>query len=137
FFITKDINSPLLILLAALTGVVTVVLVEMIQKTNLVKEDTAIGLIFPLLFSVGVLLITKNAADIHLDIDAVLVGELVFAPFDRWIVSGMDLGPKSLWIMGVILIISFVLLLLFFKELKVTTFDPGLAASMGDRKSTR
>lgn len=131
FFITKDINSPLLILLAALTGVITVVLVEMIQKTNLVKEDTAIGLIFPLLFSVGVLLITKNAGDIHLDIDAVLVGELVFAPFDRWIISGIDLGPKSLWIMGVILIMSFVLLLLFFKELKVTTFDPGLAASLG------
>src|SRR5690625_1408343 len=33
--------------------------------------------------------------------------------------------------MGVILIMSFVLLLLFFKELKVTTFDPGLAASLG------
>src|SRR5690625_5087940 len=47
------------------------------------------------------------------------------------IFSGIDLGPKSLWVMGVILIMSFVLLLLFFKELKVTTFDPGLAASLG------
>ncbi|WP_417197723.1 metal ABC transporter permease, partial [Bizionia sp.] len=38
FFITQDLNSPLLILLAALTGVITVVLVEQIQKTGLVKE---------------------------------------------------------------------------------------------------
>src|SRR5690554_7624498 len=44
FFITQDLNSPLLIFLAALTGVLTVVLVEYLQKTGLVKEDTAIGL---------------------------------------------------------------------------------------------
>lgn len=131
FFITQDINSPILILLAALTGVVTVVLVEAIQKTNLVKEDTAIGLVFPLLFSIAVLLITKNAGDIHLDIDAVLVGELAFAPFDRMLISGRDFGPKSLWVMGIILLLNIVLLLLFFKELKVTTFDAGLAASLG------
>lgn len=131
FFITKDLGSPLLILLAALTGVLTIVMVEMIQKTKLVKEDTAIGLVFPLLFSIGVILISKNASDVHLDIDAVLIGELAFAPFDRLMVSGMDLGPKSLWIMGTILLITITLLLLFFKELKVTTFDTGLAASMG------
>lgn len=131
FFITKNLNSPLLILLAALTGVLTVVMVEMIQKTNLVKEDTAIGLVFPLLFSIGVILISKNASDVHLDVDAVLVGELVFAPFDRLLVLGIDIGPKAVWIMGSILILTLILLFLFFKELKVTTFDAGLAASMG------
>jgi manganese/zinc/iron transport system permease protein len=131
FFITNDLNSPWLILLAALTGVITIVMVEMIQRTKLVKEDTAIGLVFPLLFSIGVILISKNANDIHLDIDSVLIGELAFAPFDRFIFDGMDMGPKSLWIMGTILIISVTLLFLFFKELKVTTFDTGLAASIG------
>lgn len=131
FFITRDLNSPLLILLAALTGVVTIIMVEMIQRSKLVKEDTAIGLVFPLLFSIGVILISKNANDIHLDVDAVLIGELAFAPFDRFLLNGMDLGPKSLWIMGTILILTITLLLLFFKELKVTTFDKGLAASMG------
>src|SRR5690606_5339349 len=115
FFITQDLNSPLLILLAALTGVITVVLVEFIQKTGLVKEDTAIGLVFPVLFSIGVILISKNANDIHLDVDAVLLGELAFAPFDRFMVEGADLGPKSLWVMGSILIITISLLMLFFK----------------------
>ncbi|MCG2420263.1 metal ABC transporter permease [Aequorivita sp. F47161] len=131
FFITQDLNSPLLILLAALFGVITVVMVEAIQKTGLVKEDTAIGLVFPVLFSVGVILIAKNASDVHLDIDAVLLGELAFAPFDRLIVTGADWGPKSLWIMGSILLLTLSLLVLFFKELKVSTFDAGLSSALG------
>lgn len=131
FFITQDLNSPLLILLAALTGIVTVVLVEYIQKTGLVKEDTAIGLVFPVLFSIGVILIAKHANDVHLDVDAVLLGELAFAPFDRLIIAGTDVGPKSLWIIGCILSLTIILLITFFKELKVSTFDAGLSASLG------
>ncbi|MDO5978663.1 metal ABC transporter permease [Flavivirga spongiicola] len=131
FFITQDLNSPLLILLAALTGIITVILVEYIQKTGLVKEDTAIGLVFPILFSIGVILIAKNANDVHLDVDAVLLGELAFAPFDRLLIAGMDVGPKSLWVIGSILLITIGLLFAFFKELKISTFDVGLAASLG------
>ena len=131
FFITHDLNSPLLILLGALSGILTVILVEYIQKTGLVKEDTAIGLVFPALFSIGVILIAKNANDVHLDVDAVLLGELAFAPFDRFILNGSDLGPKSVWIIGSILTISIGLLIAFFKELKVSTFDAGLATALG------
>lgn len=131
FFITQDLNSPLLILLAALTGLLTVVLVEMIQKTGLVKEDTAIGLVFPSLFSIGVIMIAKNANDVHLDVDAVLLGELAFAPFDRLLMFGMDVGPKSLWVMGIILFSTVLLLFMFFKELKVSTFDVGLSSALG------
>lgn len=131
FFITEDLNSPLLIVLAAITGVITVVLVEAIQKTGMVKEDTAIGLVFPALFSIGVILIAKNANDVHLDVDAVLLGELAFAPFDRLILSGIDIGPKSLWVMGTILLITLGMLFAFFKELKVSTFDAGLSAALG------
>ncbi len=131
FFITHDLNSPILILLAAITGVITVVLVEAIQRTGLVKEDTAIGLVFPALFSIGVIMIAKNANDVHLDVDAVLLGELAFAPFDRFLLNGLDLGPKSLWIMGTILLITIFLVIMFFKELKISTFDAGLSASLG------
>ena len=109
FFLTQDLNSPWLILLGAGTGVLTVVLVEKIQNTKLVKEDTAIGLVFPALFSIGVILIAKFANDVHLDIDAVLLGELAFTPFDRLHYGAMDLGPKSLWVIGVILIITLML----------------------------
>lgn len=131
FLITHDLNSPWLILLATITGIITVVLVEAIQKTGLVKEDTAIGLVFPALFSIGVILIAKNANDVHLDVDAVLLGELAFAPFDRLLVAGVDIGPKSLWVMGSILLLILGLLFAFFKELKVSTFDAGLSSALG------
>lgn len=131
FFLTEDLNSPWLILLAAVTGVITVVLVEAIQKTGLVKEDTAIGLVFPALFSIGVILIAQRANDVHLDTDAVLLGDLTFASFDRIALGEIDLGPKSLWIMGIILSITIGLLISFFKELKVSTFDAGLSSALG------
>ncbi len=131
FFITHDLNSPLLLLLGTLSGIITVLLVEYIQKTKLVKEDTAIGLVFPALFSIGVILIAKNANDVHLDVDAVLLGELAFAPFDRWVVNTVDLGPKALWVVGSIVVLSVSLLIAFFKELKISTFDTGLATALG------
>lgn len=131
FFLTQDLNSPWLILLAAATGVLTVVLVEKIQNTKLVKEDTAMGLVFPALFSIGVILIAKFANDVHLDIDAVLLGELAFTPFDRIIYDGVDMGPKSLWVISVILLTTLLILFAFFKELKISTFDAGLATSLG------
>lgn len=131
FFITENLSSPLLIIFAAFCGVLTVILVEYIQKTGLVKEDTAIGLVFPAMFSIGVILIAKNANDVHLDIDAVLLGELAFAPFDRLLHGHIDLGPKSLWVISFIMICTLALLALFYKELKVSTFDAGLAATMG------
>ena len=131
FFITQDLASPILILFAALTGVITVVLVEFIQKTGLVKEDTAIGLVFPALFSIGVIMIAKKANDVHLDIDAVLLGEIAFAPFDRMMIDGVDVGPKAIWTIGCVLLITLALLFLFFKELKISTFDMGLASALG------
>ncbi|KVV15463.1 metal ABC transporter permease [Flavobacterium sp. TAB 87] len=131
FFITQDLNSPLLILLAAMTGVLTVILVEKIQQTKLVKEDTAIGLVFPALFSIGVIMIAKYANDVHLDIDAVLLGELAFTPFDRLYYNDIDLGPKSMWVIGSILVVTLTLLFAFYKELKMSTFDAGLATSLG------
>jgi len=56
---------------------------------------------------------------------------LAFAPFDRIFIGDVDFGPKSLWIIGIILSITIGLLLAFFKELKISTFDVGLAASLG------
>jgi manganese/zinc/iron transport system permease protein len=69
---------------AAATGVLTVSLVELLNRTRLVREDTAIGLVFPALFSIAVILISRYAGDVHLDTDAVLLGEIALAPFERF-----------------------------------------------------
>ena len=131
FFIVKNLHSPLLIIGAALSGLLTVVLTEILIRSNLIKKDAAIGLIFPVFFSIGVILINVFASNVHLDNDAVLLGEIAFAPLDRFIFNGTDLGPKSLWMMIPILLINVVVLGGFYKELKLTSFDPGLAASLG------
>ena len=131
FFVTNDLASPLLILGAAATGLLTVLLVELLNRTGLVHEDAAIGLVFPVLFSLGVILIARYAGNVHLDTDSVLLGELAFAPFNRLVVGGVDVGPKSLYVMLGILLLSVTFILLFYKELKLTTFDTGLAAALG------
>jgi manganese/zinc/iron transport system permease protein len=130
FFALGTLESPLLILAAAAMGVVTVSLVELLMKTRLVRQDAAIGLVFPALFSIAVILISRFARGVHLDVDAVLLGELVFAPLDRVAFMGLDL-PRSLIIMSVILILNLILVGLFYKELKLTTFDAGLAVALG------
>ncbi|MCJ7755509.1 MAG: metal ABC transporter permease [Thermoanaerobaculales bacterium] len=131
FFITHDLNSPVLLAAAAVTGVLTVFLIEALRRSRLVPEDASIGLVFPVLFSVGVILISRYAGDVHLDTDSVLLGELAFAPFDRMIVSGIDLGPRALWTMGSILILNLTAVTLVWKELKLATVDPSLAALLG------
>jgi manganese/zinc/iron transport system permease protein len=131
FFLVGDLGSPLLIAGAAATGLLTVVLVELLNRTRLVKEDAAIGLVFPALFSLAVILISRYAGDVHLDVDAVLLGELAFAPFDRLVVLGTDIGPRALYIMGGILLLNLLFITLFYKELKLATFDAELAATLG------
>ncbi|WP_161879163.1 metal ABC transporter permease [Alkalibacterium sp. MB6] len=131
FFITQDLNSPLLMIGATLVGLATVWAIEALQNTRLVSNDAAIGIIFPLFFSIAIVLITRYAGDIHLDADAVIMGELAFAPFRRLVLFGIDVGPRALWTMSVILLGNGLFIYLFFKELKVTTFDAAFAASIG------
>ena len=131
FFVTHDLSSPFLILGAALMGVVTVWLTELLSRTRLLAEDAAIGVVFPLLFSIAIILITRYAGAVHLDTDSVLLGELAFAPFDRMIVGGVDIGAKAIYTTGVLLLINLAAITLFFKELKLATFDSMLAAVVG------
>jgi manganese/zinc/iron transport system permease protein len=130
FFALQTLHSPWLILGAAAMGVFTVALVELLNNTGLVKQDAAIGLVFPALFSVAVILISRFARGVHLDVDAVLLGELAFAPFDRLTLLGFDL-PRALVVMSVILGLNILFIVLFYKELKLATFDAGLAATLG------
>lgn len=131
FLFTHSYSSPLLFIGAVGTGLLTVILTESLVKTALVKEDAAIGLVFPALFSIGVILVSKYAGNAHLDIDAVLLGELIFTPLDRLTFRGYDMGPRTAWVMGIILLLNLAILLLFFKELKLSTFDAGLSTSLG------
>ncbi len=131
FFAVKDLSSPILLIAAAATGVLTVALVEMVSRTKLLKEDASMGIVFPVLFSIGVILISRYSGNIHLDTDSVLLGELALAPFDRLVIGGHDIGPLGAYTMGGAVLLNLAFIILFYKELKLSTFDPGLAAAIG------
>ncbi len=131
FFFTESLNSPFLIIGAAIIGLLTVYLTELLQRTKLMAEDSAIGIVFPFLFSIAIILISRYAANVHLDVDSVLLGELAFVPFDRFIVFGRDIGARAIYIMGTILLIDLLYVALFYKELKLVTFDALLASVLG------
>ena len=88
---------------------------------------------FPLLFSIAIIIISKYAGNVHLDIDSVLLGELAFAPFNRFIIDGLDIGPKSLYVMITLFVINSLFIAFFYKELKITTFDKSLSSTLGFR----
>jgi len=131
FLAVQKLDSPLLLVGATLAGIVTVLCTEVIIKSKRLKQDAAIGLIFPLFFSVGVILVSQYARNVHLDIDMVLLGELAFAPFNRLILAEIDCGPYALWVMGGALLVNSLFVSLFYKELVITTFDATLATMTG------
>ena len=123
FFITNDLRSPLLIIGATLVGLITVYLIEVIGQSKLVSKDAATGLVFTSLFALAVILVSKYLDNIHLDLDIVLMGQVLFAPLNRIEILGIDL-PYALWQLAIVLLINVTFVALFYKELKLSSFDP-------------
>lgn len=131
FLLVRTFNSPFLLIGAAVAGLLTVISVEFLIKVKNIKKDTAIGLVFPLFFAIGVILIHIFAHTIHIDTDMVLLGEIAFAPFNRLYIGARDVGPYALWLLSFIMLINAVFVWFCYKELKLTTFDPLGAKFLG------
>ena len=130
YFVTKDIGSVLLIIGASLFGVLTTVCIELLIKSKRVTEDASVGIIFPLFFSIAVILITRYARNVHLDTEMVLIGEIILAPLHRINFLGLSL-PKALIQMSFVLLINIVFIAVFFRKLKISSFDPVYAGVAG------
>ena len=130
YFITKDIGSALLIIGASLFGVLTTICIELLIKSKRVSEDASVGIIFPMFFSVAVILITRYARNVHLDTEVVLIGEIILAPFHRINFLGASL-PKALVQMSFVLLINIIFVTVFFRKLKISSFDPVYAGVAG------
>lgn len=130
YFITKDLNSPLLVIGASLFGLLTVYGIEWLISGKRLRPDAATGIVFPLFFSIGVILISKFASKAHLDVDCVLMGEVIFTPFNRIELFGFSI-PYAIFQMGIILIANLLFVLIFYKELKLVCFDYEAAIMMG------
>ena len=132
WLVTRQTSGPVLVLGAAAMGVVTVVLTEALARSRLLRMDAAIGLVFPALFALGVLLIALNARNLHLDVDSVLLGEIGFVWLNTTPVAGVQV-PVAVLTLALVLAVNLGVVLALWKELKLATFDPGLAAALGFR----
>ena len=129
FLITQTLSGAGMIIGAIVAGLLTAFLIQSSQATS-IQEDAAIGLIFTTLFAIGVLLITLFAGNVHLDVEHVLMGEIAFVPWDQWTLFSITM-PKAVWMLSFVLVIDVLYLAFFFKELKLSTFDPVYAATIG------
>lgn len=130
YLLTGNQYSPFFIVGAALVGLLTVYLTELLARSGRVRLDAAIGLVYPFLFAVAVLLINVFARNVHIDTDAVLLGEIGFAWLDTVTFGGVTV-PLTLLTLGAVALLNALFVGLFYKELKLATFDPGLAAALG------
>lgn len=130
YLIAKDINSPFLIIGASIICVLTVYLIEILSNLN-IEKGAAIGLIFPLFFSIGVLIMDRELKNSQISVNSALFGKLEFIIFERFKINDFDLGPLALCIALIIAIITTVFIIFFYKELKLISFDKIFAKTSG------
>lgn len=133
FVFTRDYNSPWLILSAGASGMVMVWLTQLVQRSGLVDGDAALGIVFAGMFSVGILVVSASLRNTHFHADCIIDGNLALAALDRLVVGGYDWGPRSWFIMCVMLSLVIAFIAVAFKELKISLFDPLLAKRFGYR----
>lgn len=127
---------------AAGAGAVCIGVVELIRRFTPTEPGAAMGVVFSVMFAGGVLLM-EQAASRHMDLDAgcVLYGQLslVFwenAPlslgevFSSESLAGIPPQPRML---AVMLLVCVLFVGAFYKELRLSAFDPALALAMGFR----
>lgn len=132
FLLFGSRGTGVMFLGALAAGLAASVIIEGIHRKTRVKQDAAMGIAFSTLFAIGVLLVSLYSEHIDLDADCVLYGEIAFVPLEPMVtLGGVVLGPESLVRMAGVLLAVVVLILLFYKELLVASFDEGLARSMG------
>jgi manganese/zinc/iron transport system permease protein len=127
---TGQTSGPLQLLGAGLAGMATVAVAQGLARAKLVRIDAAIGLVFSAFFALGVLLINLNARNLHLDVDSVLLGEIGFVWLDTVTVAGLVM-PRAIVVLTAVLALNLTFVLVLWKELKLSTFDPALAAALG------
>lgn len=131
FLITKDgvigasqshgyepINIQAMLWASLFTGVATTFLTEFLTKTARLQEDASTGIVFTTLFALGVILVTLATRDLHIGVEVVM-GNVDALRFD------------DCKLVYTVLALNIFLIVLFFKEYKITAFDPNLARTLG------
>lgn len=129
FFLVQDLDSPFLMVGATIFGLFTVYGIEWLTTQKL-AYDAATGLVFSFFFAVAVILISVFARNVHLDMDMVLLGEVIFAPLYRMTLFSVSI-PVALVKSMVIFLLVVIFFLITFRRLALYLFDARMAGLMG------
>jgi len=136
FVLFKTTGTVAMFIGALAAAVVTVILINFIERNSRVKSDAATCVVFTTLFALGVVMTQLYAAGgaVHLDAECILYGQIDFIGMEPMVsYAGRELAPAAvLRILGVMLA-ELLIVAVFYKELLVTSFDMGLSKSMGFR----
>jgi manganese/zinc/iron transport system permease protein len=137
FLLTGQVTGMAIIVGAMLVGLATAFLTQTLRQHTHIAEDASLGVVFTALFAIGVLLINYAAHrdptnQVDLDPGCVLYGAIDFVAADTTALLGFEL-PRVLPTMLGMLLVVLAFIVVFWKELKLGTFDSALAAAMGLR----
>lgn len=132
FLLTGSRESLPMLIGAGLFGVLTTFIIEFFHRYARVQADASIGVTFTWLFAIGIILLSVFAGQVDLDQDCVLYGEIAYVPLDLWITDGgLSLGPNTVWSLGIVTLLVLLFIVVGYKELFLTAFDPAYAAAIG------
>ena len=106
---------------SVLAGLITAVLITWIQQNIKTKNDAAIGIVFTLMFAIGVIGISwlNNAEGVHLDLKDFLIGSI------------MAISNQDIWLTIIVTLYTIGSVIFFYRYLFITTFQPVIASTMG------
>ena len=130
FLITGSRDPAAMLIGAVVVGIITAFLVQAIQSLGNVETGASMGIVFTVLFAFGLVLMRQAIDHVDIDPDCVLYGAIEFSWFDQVEVAGYFV-PRGIIINGVMCIANLILMVLLYKEFKISSFDPALAKSQG------
>jgi manganese/zinc/iron transport system permease protein len=139
FLLTGVVAAMPMLLGAAAAAVVAVVLIELVKRVGQVEPGAAMGVVFTTLFAAGVLLLEQSdTSSVHLDVEHALMGNLeslIWLRAEGWgsLFDPVALAslPPELGRMALACAVMFALTLVFWRWLKIATFDEGFAEALG------
>ena len=135
FMLTGARTSLAMFIGAAVAGVLTAVFTQWISRFGNVDRGASMGIVFTTLFALGLILIVQAADHVDLDPGCVLYGAIELTPLDvAWRPELFGLVfevPRAALALAGVTLLNLLFILLFLKELRISSFDPELATTMG------
>ena len=130
FIVTGSRGSLPMLVGATLIGIVTAFLIQALFRLSGLDKGASMGVVFTTLFALGLILIRQAADHVDLDPSCVLYGAIELTPLDTYAIGGFEI-PYAAVTNGAMLVFNLIFVMVFYKELKITSFDPALATTIG------